>query len=86
MCMSRANRDNDVTIRVLYCGICRSDLESARNEFGFTIYPFVPGLVLLIINITLFFPLFWSRTRLGSDLCFDQLSTFYGCVRVYVIC
>lgn len=53
MCTSRANGDKDVTIRVLYCGICRSDLESARNAFDFTVYPFVPGLV-LSINSTIF--------------------------------
>lgn len=57
--MNRANGDNDVTIRVLYCGICRSDLESARNEFGFTVYPFVPGLVLLTLITIFSIKLFW---------------------------
>ncbi|KAJ6949853.1 hypothetical protein NC651_003741 [Populus alba x Populus x berolinensis] len=39
----RANGDNDITIKILYCGICHSDLHIARNDFGFAIYPVVPG-------------------------------------------
>ncbi|MEW6125611.1 MAG: NAD(P)-dependent alcohol dehydrogenase [Acidobacteriota bacterium] len=33
----------DVEIEILYCGICHSDLHSARNEWQNTIYPIVPG-------------------------------------------
>ncbi len=33
----------DVVIDILYCGICHSDIHSARNEWGWTQYPFVPG-------------------------------------------
>ncbi|KAK6923247.1 Alcohol dehydrogenase, N-terminal [Dillenia turbinata] len=29
--------------RVLYCGICHSDLHSIKNEWGFSTYPLVPG-------------------------------------------
>ena len=32
-----------VLIKVAYCGICHSDLHSARNDWGFTTYPIVPG-------------------------------------------
>ncbi|KAJ3704407.1 hypothetical protein LUZ61_008112 [Rhynchospora tenuis] len=39
----RNNGDTDVTIRILYCGICHSDLHSIRNEWKNTIYPIVPG-------------------------------------------
>ncbi|XP_062097143.1 probable cinnamyl alcohol dehydrogenase 9 isoform X1 [Humulus lupulus] len=39
----RDNGDNDVTIKILYCGVCHSDLHSAKNEWGFTNYPIVPG-------------------------------------------
>ncbi|XP_038707639.1 probable mannitol dehydrogenase [Tripterygium wilfordii] len=39
----RENGDEDVTIKILYCGICHSDLHAARNEWGFTSYPMVPG-------------------------------------------
>jgi uncharacterized zinc-type alcohol dehydrogenase-like protein len=34
---------HDVQIEILFCGICHSDLHTARNEWGGTIYPCVPG-------------------------------------------
>ncbi|XP_073059129.1 probable cinnamyl alcohol dehydrogenase 9 [Primulina eburnea] len=39
----RENGAEDVTIKVLYCGVCHSDLHNAKNEWGFTNYPLVPG-------------------------------------------
>lgn len=39
----RENGADDVTIKILYCGICHSDLHNAKNEWGFTKYPVVPG-------------------------------------------
>ena len=33
----------DVEIDILFCGVCHSDLHFARNEWGFTQYPVVPG-------------------------------------------
>lgn len=39
----RAVQAHDVEIEILYCGICHSDLHSARNEWHGTIYPIVPG-------------------------------------------
>lgn len=34
---------HDVEIEILFCGVCHSDLHIARNEWGFTMYPCVPG-------------------------------------------
>ena len=34
---------NDVHIDILYCGVCHSDLHQARDEWGGSIYPMVPG-------------------------------------------
>jgi uncharacterized zinc-type alcohol dehydrogenase-like protein len=34
---------NDVEIDILYCGVCHSDLHTARNDWGGTVYPAVPG-------------------------------------------
>ncbi|WP_442588752.1 NAD(P)-dependent alcohol dehydrogenase [Pedobacter sp. AW31-3R] len=34
---------DDVEIKILYCGVCHSDIHTARNEWGGTIYPTVPG-------------------------------------------
>ncbi|XP_008236562.1 PREDICTED: 8-hydroxygeraniol dehydrogenase-like isoform X2 [Prunus mume] len=39
----RATGDEDVRLKVLYCGICHSDLHSIKNEWGFSVYPMVPG-------------------------------------------
>ncbi|CAI1031945.1 NAD(P)-dependent alcohol dehydrogenase [Serratia entomophila] len=39
----RALRDHDVQIKVLFCGVCHSDLHQARNEWSNTLYPVVPG-------------------------------------------
>ncbi len=33
----------DVQIEILYCGVCHSDLHTARNEWKNTLYPAVPG-------------------------------------------
>lgn len=34
---------HDVEIDILFCGVCHSDLHTARNEWHNTIYPCVPG-------------------------------------------
>ncbi len=35
--------DNQVEIKVEYCGLCHSDLSILNNEFGVSRYPLVPG-------------------------------------------
>ena len=39
----RAPGPRDVQIEILFCGICHSDLHQARNDWGNSIYPMVPG-------------------------------------------
>jgi alcohol dehydrogenase (NADP+) len=39
----RELRPKDVQIEILYCGVCHSDLHQARDEWGGSIYPMVPG-------------------------------------------
>ncbi|SFW51453.1 uncharacterized zinc-type alcohol dehydrogenase-like protein [Sinomicrobium oceani] len=34
---------NDVQIDILYCGVCHSDIHTARSEWGPASYPVVPG-------------------------------------------
>jgi alcohol dehydrogenase (NADP+) len=34
---------HDVQIEILYCGVCHSDIHQARDEWGGSIYPMVPG-------------------------------------------
>jgi len=39
----RSPRENDVVIDIKYCGICHSDIHQARDEWGGSIFPMVPG-------------------------------------------
>ena len=39
----RALRPEDVDIAITHCGVCHSDLHTARNDWGRTTYPIVPG-------------------------------------------
>ncbi|KAF9618486.1 hypothetical protein IFM89_001887 [Coptis chinensis] len=39
----RENGVDDVTIEILYCGMCHTDLHYAKNDWGITMYPVVPG-------------------------------------------
>lgn len=39
----RDPRPEDIQIDILYCGVCHSDLHTARNEWKNTVYPCVPG-------------------------------------------
>lgn len=39
----RALNADDVNIEILYCGVCHSDIHSARSEWGPAKYPVVPG-------------------------------------------
>lgn len=34
---------HDIQIEILYCGVCHSDIHTARNEWQGTVYPVVPG-------------------------------------------
>ncbi|KAL3638996.1 8-hydroxygeraniol dehydrogenase [Castilleja foliolosa] len=39
----RAPGDLDVQFKVLYCGVCHSDLHQIKNDWGFSHYPMIPG-------------------------------------------
>ncbi|OCP22332.1 MULTISPECIES: NAD(P)-dependent alcohol dehydrogenase [unclassified Ensifer] len=39
----REPRDDDVVIDIKYCGVCHSDIHQARNEWGNSVFPMVPG-------------------------------------------
>ena len=39
----RPLQPGDVAMEILYCGVCHSDLHYARNDWGFSAYPAVPG-------------------------------------------
>ncbi len=39
----RTPRANDVSIDILYCGVCHTDIHQTRNDWGNAVYPMVPG-------------------------------------------
>ncbi len=39
----RNPKPHDVQIEILYCGVCHSDLHFARNDWGMSVFPIVPG-------------------------------------------
>lgn len=39
----REPTERDVELDILFCGVCHSDLHFARNEWGGSVYPIVPG-------------------------------------------
>ncbi|XP_074308563.1 putative mannitol dehydrogenase [Silene latifolia] len=39
----RPTGEKDVTFKVLYCGICHSDIHFIKNEWGNAYYPAIPG-------------------------------------------
>lgn len=39
----RDARPDDVVIQIKYCGVCHSDIHQARNEWGGSKFPMVPG-------------------------------------------
>lgn len=40
---SREPRPDDVSIEILYCGVCHSDIHFVENDWAITMYPVVPG-------------------------------------------
>ncbi|KAJ3702969.1 hypothetical protein LUZ61_006674 [Rhynchospora tenuis] len=39
----RASGEEDITLKVLYCGVCHTDLSTIKNKWGNATYPVVPG-------------------------------------------
>src|SRR6056297_968881 len=39
----RQPRSDDVSIEILYCGVCHTDIHFVENDWGMTVYPVVPG-------------------------------------------
>ncbi len=39
----RELKPKDVSIEILYCGVCHTDIHFVRNDLGMSVYPLVPG-------------------------------------------
>jgi uncharacterized zinc-type alcohol dehydrogenase-like protein len=61
----------DIEIEILYCGVCHSDLHTARNDWGGTVYPAVPGHEIV-----------GKVTKIGSDVTKLKVGDFaaVGCL------
>ena len=91
----RDPRADDVTIEILYCGVCHSDLHQARNDWNNSIYPMVPGHE-IIGRVASVGPLV-SRFKVGDhvgvgcmvdscltcDACEDGLEQYCRCGSTY---
>ncbi|XP_031376991.1 probable mannitol dehydrogenase isoform X2 [Punica granatum] len=38
-----SNGEDDITVKIHYCGVCHSDLHIIRDEHGISQYPIIPG-------------------------------------------
>lgn len=78
----RATGAGDVAIEIDYCGVCHTDLHIARNEWGATLYPCVPGheiigrVVEVGANVTRFRP----GDRVGVGCMVDSCGHCVDCV------
>ncbi len=57
----------DIEIEIMYCGVCHSDLHTARNDWGGTVYPAVPGHEII-----------GKVTRVGSGVTKVKVGDFAG--------
>ena len=72
---------NDVEIDILYCGVCHSDLHTARNDWGGTIYPSVPGheIVGRVTNVGNNVTKFKTGDLVGVGCLVDSCQTCSSC-------
>lgn len=77
----RDPRKNDVEIEILYCGVCHSDLHQARNDWGNSIYPMVPGheIVGKVISVGVEVTKFKVGDTVGVGCMVDSCQTCPSC-------
>ena len=57
----------DIEIEILYCGVCHSDIHNAKNDWGFSTYPVVPGHEII-----------GKVTRIGSEITKHKIGDLVG--------
>jgi len=72
---------NDVKIKILFCGVCHSDLHFARNEWHFTVYPAVPGheIVGQVVELGSAVQNFAIGDQVGAGCMVDSCRTCASC-------
>lgn len=77
----RDTRKNDVEIEILYCGVCHSDIHQARNDWGNSKYPMVPGheIVGKVISVGADVKQFKAGDIVGVGCMVDSCQTCSAC-------
>jgi uncharacterized zinc-type alcohol dehydrogenase-like protein len=77
----RDPRPDDVVIEILYCGVCHSDLHTARNDWGWTTYPIVPGHEIIgrVVEVGKDVTQFKAGDRVGVGCLVDSCHTCEAC-------
>jgi uncharacterized zinc-type alcohol dehydrogenase-like protein len=74
---------HDVRFDISHCGVCHSDLHMARNEWGVTVYPVVPGheLVGHVVEVGAHVTKFKIGDRVGVGCLVDSCRTCENCAQ-----
>ena len=78
-------RPDDVQVEILYCGVCHSDLHQARDEWGGSMYPMVPGheIVGKVVAIGDEVTKFKVGDTVGVGVIIDSCNTCKHCLADY---
>lgn len=81
----RELRPDDVQVEILYCGVCHSDLHQARDEWGGSMYPMVPGheIVGKVVAIGDEVTKFKVGDTVGVGVIIDSCNTCKHCLADY---
>ena len=76
-------RPNDIVLDIAYAGICHSDIHQAREEWGPSLYPMVPGheIVGFVREIGSNVTKFSIGQRIGVGVFIDSCRTCKNCLR-----
>ncbi|KAK9271777.1 hypothetical protein L1049_002141 [Liquidambar formosana] len=77
----RENGNDDVTLKILFCGVCHSDLHYLKNEWGITMFPLVPGheIVGIVTKIGSNVEKFKVGDRVGVGVVVSSCKTCENC-------
>lgn len=79
----RAPRADDVVLAISHCGICHSDIHQARDEWGGSVFPMVPGHEVIgrVIEVGASVTRFAVGDRVGVGCLVDSCRSCEYCVR-----
>jgi uncharacterized zinc-type alcohol dehydrogenase-like protein len=79
----RATRPDDVLIEILHCGVCHSDLHQARNDWGNSQFPMVPGHEIIgrVISVGSAVTRFKAGDQVGVGCMVDSCQQCQNCQR-----